>query len=257
MAFFVIIFLKRVWFLLFFTAIKTVLKQGNLNPEIEEKLLTLQRYQEKQMKGEPFDASNFSSSSQNSRNVHSPDDDMFDDNNSRTSHTRPYRKRRENNDDDDEEWCIDTPKKRYNKEGKKGKDREYMPEYRKPSKHSNDTSDDQQENRHIIVKTETSSADSIKKNIIINYNKTSSAVSSSAFSANSSNVPIVGSPDSKDIKNIVKREIRLKAAKMTQHHELTPHQDTVRQTKLHVSFDFGFWIFGSRRSEEFLINFWF
>lgn len=175
--------------------------------------MTLQRYQEKQMKGEPFDASNFSSSSQNSRNVHSPDDDMFDDNNSRTSH---------------------------NKEGKKGKDREYMPEYRKPSKHSNDTSDDQQENRHIIVKTETSSADSIKKNIIINYNKTSSAVSSSAFSANSSNVPIVGSPDSKDIKNIVKREIRLKAVKMTQHHEHTPHQDTVRQTKLHVSSDFGF-----------------
>lgn len=34
-------------------AIKTALKQENLNPEIEEKLLQLQRYQEKQMKQEP------------------------------------------------------------------------------------------------------------------------------------------------------------------------------------------------------------
>jgi nucleosome-remodeling factor subunit BPTF len=34
-----------------FAAIKNALKQENLNPEIEEKLLQLQRYQEKQMKG--------------------------------------------------------------------------------------------------------------------------------------------------------------------------------------------------------------
>lgn len=42
-------------FSLFFlgAAIKTALKQENLNPEIEEKLLQLQRYQEKQMKQEP------------------------------------------------------------------------------------------------------------------------------------------------------------------------------------------------------------
>lgn len=35
-----------------FSAIKNALKQENLNPEIEEKLLQLQRYQEKQMKQE-------------------------------------------------------------------------------------------------------------------------------------------------------------------------------------------------------------
>lgn len=34
-------------------AIKNALKQENLNPEIEEKLLNLQRYQERQMKQEP------------------------------------------------------------------------------------------------------------------------------------------------------------------------------------------------------------
>lgn len=37
----------------YFEAIKNALKQENLNPEIEEKLLQLQRYQEKQMKQEP------------------------------------------------------------------------------------------------------------------------------------------------------------------------------------------------------------
>ena len=36
---------------MFSVAIKSALKQENLNPEIEEKLLQLQRYQEKQMKG--------------------------------------------------------------------------------------------------------------------------------------------------------------------------------------------------------------
>lgn len=37
----------------FILAIKNALKQENLNPEIEEKLIQLQRYQEKQMKNEP------------------------------------------------------------------------------------------------------------------------------------------------------------------------------------------------------------
>lgn len=35
---------------MYLSAIKTALKQENLNPEIEEKLLQLQRYQEKQIK---------------------------------------------------------------------------------------------------------------------------------------------------------------------------------------------------------------
>lgn len=38
-------------FVVHVAAIKNALKQENLNPEIEEKLLQLQRYQEKQMKG--------------------------------------------------------------------------------------------------------------------------------------------------------------------------------------------------------------
>lgn len=46
-------FLHFYFFFVTSTAIKTALKQENLNPEIEEKLLQLQRYQEKQMKQEP------------------------------------------------------------------------------------------------------------------------------------------------------------------------------------------------------------
>jgi nucleosome-remodeling factor subunit BPTF len=38
------------WISCFVSAIKNALKQENLNPEIEEKLLQLQRYQEKQIK---------------------------------------------------------------------------------------------------------------------------------------------------------------------------------------------------------------
>lgn len=41
----------------FFIGIKNALRQENLNPEIEEKLLQLQRYQEKQMK-EPSSITN-------------------------------------------------------------------------------------------------------------------------------------------------------------------------------------------------------
>jgi hypothetical protein len=38
------------WISCFVSAIKNALRQENLNPEIEEKLLQLQRYQEKQIK---------------------------------------------------------------------------------------------------------------------------------------------------------------------------------------------------------------
>lgn len=42
--------LSTLWFLSYFSAIKNALKQEGLNPEVEEKLIKLQRYQERQMK---------------------------------------------------------------------------------------------------------------------------------------------------------------------------------------------------------------
>lgn len=82
------------------SAIKNALKQENLNPEIEEKLLTLQRYQEKQMKTEcpspkpeSSTGSNFDYDEMTSRRIKSPS----------------IRKR---NILDDDDWILDTPKKR-------------------------------------------------------------------------------------------------------------------------------------------------
>ncbi|KAK9686188.1 PHD-finger [Popillia japonica] len=77
--------------------IKTALKQENLNPEIEEKLLQLQRYQEKQMKQEPEIP------------VHSTRvavQNTFNRNN------LPSRKRPPSaSKNDDEDWVMETPKR--------------------------------------------------------------------------------------------------------------------------------------------------
>lgn len=71
------------------------MKQGNLNPEIEEKLLNLQRIQEKQMK-EDCQTNNLSL------------DDIHDSSCVKT--TSPRKRISSRNDDDD--WIVDSPKKR-------------------------------------------------------------------------------------------------------------------------------------------------
>lgn len=76
------------------TAIKNALKQENLNPEIEEKLLNLQRYQEKQMKNEPVVAP-------------SPVPQYSTPVKSNTS-----QKKRTSSRHDDDDWILETPKRR-------------------------------------------------------------------------------------------------------------------------------------------------
>lgn len=78
------------------TAIKNALKQENLNPEIEEKLLNLQRYQEKQMKSEPVVVS-------------SPVPQYSTPVKSNTSHKKRPTSR---HDGDDDDWILETPKRR-------------------------------------------------------------------------------------------------------------------------------------------------
>ncbi|KRT79741.1 PHD finger motif containing protein [Oryctes borbonicus] len=76
--------------------IKTALKQENLNPEIEEKLLQLQRYQEKQMKQEPELPVHSNRAVQNAFNRNS----------------LPARKRPPSaSKNDDEDWVMETPKR--------------------------------------------------------------------------------------------------------------------------------------------------
>uniref|UniRef100_A0A182FGM5 Bromodomain-containing protein n=2 Tax=Anopheles albimanus TaxID=7167 RepID=A0A182FGM5_ANOAL len=86
--------------------IKTALKQENLNPEITEKLLNLQRYQEKQMRTEDrpdrtialqHNYSNMSGVSRGESHAHAGGNRV--------------RKRTARTDDDDDEWQLDTPKR--------------------------------------------------------------------------------------------------------------------------------------------------
>lgn len=83
------------------------MKQENLNPEIEEKLLNLQRFQEKQMKvGEPSTSTIATPSSSAS----------YITNVNNITNTVPVKtvskKRPASRGDDDEEWVMDTPRKR-------------------------------------------------------------------------------------------------------------------------------------------------
>jgi nucleosome-remodeling factor subunit BPTF len=95
------------------------LKQENLNPEIEEKLLNLQRYQEKQMKNEQFPSgqsqffeqdmmAHHSFNNSFSQSQYNEDDDSDDTNIQSSGHQS--RKRRSEMDDD--EWRMDSPRKR-------------------------------------------------------------------------------------------------------------------------------------------------
>lgn len=96
------------------------MRQGNLNPEIEEKLLTLQRYQEKQAKGEPFDPIAFTPTHV-TRNAYvdrdtntldsTLDSDDLDDDVSEQSFKGSGRKKRTADEDDDDEWVLDSPRK--------------------------------------------------------------------------------------------------------------------------------------------------
>ncbi|XP_041977903.1 nucleosome-remodeling factor subunit NURF301 [Aricia agestis] len=76
--------------------IKSALKQENLNPEIEEKLLQLQRYQEKQMKPEAVVERVVRPASAESRTPSPP----------------PAPRRRPARHDDDDEWTDASPRKR-------------------------------------------------------------------------------------------------------------------------------------------------
>lgn len=89
--------LKRKTFVI---AIKTALKQENLNPEIEEKLLQLQRYQEKQMKQEtdvPVNVSRVTTSNTS---------------NTISSNRVPRKRPVSGSKDDDADWVLDSTPKR-------------------------------------------------------------------------------------------------------------------------------------------------
>ncbi|XP_050310711.1 nucleosome-remodeling factor subunit NURF301 isoform X3 [Anthonomus grandis grandis] len=87
--------------------IKTALKQENLNPEIEEKLLQLQRYQEKQMKQEPGESSCPSPTPK----IASPPGISVASNVSKTYPVNSRKRPPSTSKNDDADWVIDQPKR--------------------------------------------------------------------------------------------------------------------------------------------------
>lgn len=184
--------------MIIFTAIKNVLRQGNLNPEIEEKLLTLQRYQEKTAKGEPFDhesfTSNYSTRATGTNRTTTAgsgydsnlDSEEFEDDNSAHSFKASSRKRGVGADDDDDEWVLDTPRKYIKKADREKIERKKEPNYMADVKKQ--INEDQA--MKVIVKTTDSGQ--IRKNIIFcnrteisNSNQNNFNVSSGAESEKS------------------------------------------------------------------------
>lgn len=139
-----------------------------MNPEIEEKLLTLQRYQEKQAKGEPFDPTSFVTAyptrgtGRTKTNVtydspqDSDDSECLSDN---SEVKAPARRRGANLEDDDDEWVLDTPRKYIKKADREKLERSIKKEPLDVSKKIV-----QEKETKIIVKT--SDTGQIRKNII-------------------------------------------------------------------------------------------
>jgi hypothetical protein len=204
-----------------------VLRQGNLNPEIEEKLLTLQRYQEKQAKGEFFDATTFAASIATSRSAraktnigyNSPDDsdDSEEDEDSDNS-SKPASRRRGGTMDDDDDWVVDAPKKYIKKA-----DRERM-ERKRDSAHfpPAEKSPHEKEQQKIIVKT--SETGQIRKNIIFCNRVENPTTGQSTFT-------IASDAEKSPEKALLASKLKMKAAAA----QKSSVNDEVKNHKLHVS----------------------
>lgn len=159
---------------------------GNLNPEVEEKLLTLQRYQEKQAKGEPFDpttslATRGASTSRRAVDKKTYDSDFesseFDDENSDDSF-RASSKKRGGLKDDDDDWVLDAPRKYIKKAEREKTEKKIMYVSDVTSK----ASSNEVKTPQVVVKT--SDVGTIRKNIIY-CNRPSGATSQVVVGASS------------------------------------------------------------------------
>jgi hypothetical protein len=208
-----------------FTAIKNVLRQGNLNPEIEEKLLTLQRYQEKQAKGEPFDPTSYASyttrgASRHPKSYDSPQDSDESEDDLSDHSDKPSARRRAGNMDDDDEWVIDTPRKYIKKA-----DREKMEKKRDSHNYSSDSKKSHDEKPKIIVKTTDTSAGQIRKNIIF-CNRSDNAAAQNTFKTT------IIEPEKTPEKALLANKLKMKAAQKN-----VVVDENVKQHKLQVCFE--------------------
>lgn len=204
------------------------MRQGNLNPEIEEKLLTLQRYQEKTAKGEPFDPEAFTStySTRAAGTIRATtagsgydstlDSEEFDDDNSAQSFKTSSRKRGGAGEDDDDEWVLDTPRKYIKKADREKMDRKKEPNYMADVKKQIN----EDKATKIIVKT--SDSGQIRKNIIFCNRTEIPSSGQNSFSVSSG-----GESEKSPEKALLASKLKMKAAQkigmsdeQVKHHKL-------------------------------------
>ena len=141
-----------------------------MNPEIEEKLLNLQRYQEKQAKGEPFDPTAYVSTystraAATARAAGSGYDSSLDseefEEDSNDSFRGSAKKRGLGGEDDDDEWVLDTPRKYIKKAERDKSDR-----CKKDINYMADVNKQITEDKAKQVIVQTTDTGAIRKNII-------------------------------------------------------------------------------------------
>lgn len=202
-----------------------------MNPEIEEKLLTLQRYQEKQAKGEPFDPTTFTSTyptrtaastrqtTTGSGYDSTLESDEYDDENSNQSFKGPSRKRGVGGEDDDDEWVLDTPRKYIKKA-----DRE-KPERKKEHYYMADIKKQIADDKATKIVVKTSDTGQIRKNIIFCNRSGSQNASQNNYSVISSSGESEKSPE----KALLVSKLKMKAAQ-----KIGMSEDQVKHHKLQV-----------------------
>lgn len=202
------------------------MRQGNLNPEIEEKLLNLQRYQEKQAMGEPFEPTSFASTYSTRGNrvartyeseeeSEGSEEEFSDDQSGPPTKSR----RRGNLEDDDDEWVLDTPRK-YIKKSEREKGSSVI-------KSCSGSETKKVEPQKIIVKTTDPGIGQIRKNIIFCNRAESSPVQVQTPSFNMSGGSCTGSIEVSPEKTLLATKLKLKVAQKTgisdeqlKHHKL-------------------------------------
>lgn len=204
-----------------------------MNPEIEEKLLTLQRYQEKTAKGEPFDPEAFTSTystraagttrgatTAGSGYDSTLDSEEFDDDNSAQSFKTSSRKRGGAGEDDDDEWVLDTPRKYIKKADREKMDRKKEPNYMADVKKQIN----EDKATKIIVKTNDSGQ--IRKNIIFCNRTEIPSSGQNSFSVSSG-----GESEKSPEKALLASKLKMKAAQkmgmsdeQVKHHKLQVNQ---------------------------------
>lgn len=210
-----------------------MLRQGNLNPEIEEKLLTLQRYQEKQAKGESFDPTLFESSYSTRGTSRAVTTTGYDDSPEESEESEEElsddqsakggsRRRGANTgDDDDDEWVLDTPRKYIKKADREKIERKKELPYQCPSDLKKIVQPDHKDTKIIVKTTDTGQ---IRKNIIFcNRIENPNSVQNTFSSVVSGDVE--KSPE----KALLASKLKIKAAQ-----KLGMTDDQVRHHKLQV-----------------------